>query len=73
VKPDEEVAFISRFVLGDSAGTMVAGRIDSTIAKLPGMGWFDRLRLTREAALSPANRPGAGLGRSAVLANGRAQ
>jgi rubrerythrin len=75
MKPDEEVAFISRFVLGDSAGAIVANRIDSTIAKLPGMGWFDRLRLTREAALSPANRPGAvaRLERSAILADGRAQ
>lgn len=51
IKPDEDVAFISRFVLGDSAGAVVANRIDATIAKLPGLGWFDRLRLTRAAAL----------------------
>ncbi len=52
VKPDEEVAFISRFVLGGGPGAVVANRIDATIAKLPGMAWFDRLRLTREATLS---------------------
>jgi rubrerythrin len=55
VKPDEEVAFISRFVLGGGPGAVVANRIDLTIARLPGMGWFDRLRLTREAALGASN------------------
>lgn len=56
IKPDEEVTFISRFVLGDAPGKVVAQRIDSTIAKLPGLGWFDRLSLTREAALTRAFR-----------------
>ncbi len=51
IKPDEEVTFISRFVLGDAAGAKVARRIDSIIAKLPGMAWFDRLTLTRGAAI----------------------
>jgi hypothetical protein len=51
IKPDEEVTFISRFVLGDAAGARVAERIDATIAKLPGMEWFDRLTRTRAAAV----------------------
>ena len=51
LKPDEEVSFISRFVLGDNPGASVAARIDATIAKLPGLGWFDRLTLTRAACL----------------------
>jgi len=57
LKPDEEVSFISRFVLGDNPGAGVAARIDATIAKLPGLGWFDRLTLTREASLLPSPRP----------------
>lgn len=56
VKPDEEVNFISRFVLGDAAGANVTERIDATIAKLPGMAWFDRLSLTRSAANQQSER-----------------
>ncbi len=56
IKPDEEVTFISRFVLGDALGAKVAERIDATIAKLPGMAWFDRLSLTRAAALKQSGR-----------------
>lgn len=52
LKPDEEVSFISRFVLGDACGAKVAQRIDATIGKLPGLGWFDRLSLTRAASLA---------------------
>jgi rubrerythrin len=51
LKPDEEVTFISRFVLGDQPGRMVAARIDDTIAKLPGLDWFDRLTQTRAQCL----------------------
>lgn len=58
LKPDEEVSFISRFVLGDGPGAAVAARIDATIAKLPGLAWFDRLTLTRAASL-PATSPAA--------------
>lgn len=53
LKPDEEVSFISRYVLGDAPGEKVAARIDATIAKLPGLGWFDRLTLTRAASIEP--------------------
>jgi hypothetical protein len=51
LKADEEVSFISRFVLGDEPGRAVAARIDATIAKLPGLAWFDRLTLTRATSL----------------------
>ncbi len=54
LKPDEEVSFISRFVLGDAAGATVVDRIDKTIRKLPGLAWFDRLSLTRAQSLSSA-------------------
>ncbi len=52
LKANEEVSFISRFVLGDAHGAQVAERIDAMIRKLPGMGWFDRLSLTRAASLA---------------------
>lgn len=52
LKPDEEVSFISRFVLGDAAGEKVAERIDATIGRLPGMSWFRGLTRTRGEALA---------------------
>jgi rubrerythrin len=55
VKPDSEVEWIGRYILGDQQGEQVAARIDATIAKLPGMEWFEGLRRTRAASLqSPA-------------------
>ncbi len=51
VKPDPEVDWILRFILDGESGAQVAARIDSTIAKLPGMEWFDRLARSREDAL----------------------
>ena len=51
VKPDSEVSWILSFILGDPEGTEIASRIDSTIAKLPGLGWFDCLTRSREEAL----------------------
>ena len=55
VKPDSEVEWIGRYILGDAQGEQVAARIDATIAKLPGMEWFEGLRRTRAASLqSPA-------------------
>jgi len=52
VKPPEEVEWILRYILSDAAGEQVARRIDETIAKLPGMTWFDRLQLSRADALA---------------------
>ena len=51
VKPDSEVDWMNRFILGDSFGAQVAARIDATIAKLPGMEWFTLMSRTREDAL----------------------
>jgi hypothetical protein len=54
VKPDSEVQWILSFILGDSEGVQIAERIDSTIAKLPGLEWFDRLSASRREAISRA-------------------
>lgn len=51
VKPDSEVDWMNRFILGDSLGAQVASRIDATIAKLPGMDWFKLMSRTRADAL----------------------
>jgi hypothetical protein len=51
VKSDSEVSWILSFILGDPQGEEIARRIDSTIAKLPGMQWFDRLSSSRREAL----------------------
>ena len=56
VKPDSEVDWILSFILGDPQGADIARRIDATIAKLPGLHWFDRLSRSREEALLQANR-----------------
>jgi hypothetical protein len=52
VKPDSEVDWMNRFILGDSRGGEVAARIDSTISKLPGLEWFDRLTRSRGESLA---------------------
>lgn len=54
VKPDSEVEWIGRYILGDAHGGLVAQRIDATIQKLPGMGWFDGLSRTRRTSLQNA-------------------
>ena len=51
VKPNSEVDWMNRFILGDSLGAQVAARIDATIARLPGMNWFNLLSRTREDAI----------------------
>jgi len=51
VKPDSEVEWIGHYILGDASGAEVAARIDQTIARLPGMGFFRGLSDTREASL----------------------
>jgi hypothetical protein len=52
VKPNSEVDWMNRFILGDSRGGEVAARIDATIGKLPGLAWFDRLTRSREESLA---------------------
>ena len=51
VKPDSEVNWILSFILGDPEGAEIAHRIDSTIAKLPGLDWFQCLTDSRDQAL----------------------
>jgi rubrerythrin len=51
VKSDEEVSWILNYILNGPEGETVARRIDETIAKLPGLGWFDRLSASRDASL----------------------
>jgi Fatty acid desaturase len=51
VKSDSEVSWILSFILGDPEGEQLARSIDATIAKLPGLEWFDRLSRSRDEAL----------------------
>ncbi len=51
VKPEGEVDWILSFLLGGPEGAEIATRIDQTIAKLPGLKWFDRLSQSRDQAL----------------------
>jgi hypothetical protein len=43
VKQDPDVDWMIRFIFGDSAGAAAVRRIDSTIARLPGLIWFNLL------------------------------
>jgi hypothetical protein len=52
VKPNAEVDWMNRFILGDARGEEVAARIDAMIGKLPGLGWFDRLSQSREESIA---------------------
>ncbi len=52
VKPDPEVDWTMRFIFGDEAGRQTVEYIDSTIAKLPGLGWFNMLRRSLDRALA---------------------
>ena len=73
VKPDSEVSWILSFILGDPEGEHIARRIDETIAKLPGLEWFDRLSQSRDEALEEAGRrvqPGNLLGFAATSTAG---
>ena len=51
VKPDSEVAWIAKYILGDAQGAEIAERIDSTIAKLPGLAEFRGLSRTRAESM----------------------
>lgn len=54
VKPEQEVDWILTYILRDATGAQVAARIDQTIAKLPGLDWFERLTRSREICLQKA-------------------
>lgn len=51
VKSEAEVNWILKYILRGSEGEKVARRIDETIAKLPGLVWFNRLSLSRAESL----------------------
>jgi rubrerythrin len=51
VKRDPDVDWMIHFVFGDTIGAGAARRIDSTIAKLPGLAWFDLLGRERSLSL----------------------
>jgi hypothetical protein len=53
VKHDPEVSWMIRFVFGDGLGARAARRIDSTMARLPGLAWFNLLSQETRAAVSP--------------------
>jgi len=68
VKSDSEVSWILSFILGDPEGQAIARRIDTTIARLPGLEWFDRLSRSREEALGTLESQGEiGLSGQALL------
>jgi rubrerythrin len=46
VKHDPEVDWMIQFVFGDRGGRAAARRIDATIARLPGLDWFNLLTLS---------------------------
>jgi hypothetical protein len=52
VKPDAEVDWMLQYMLQGAEGEQIARRIDETIAKLPGLGWFDGLTLNRAKSLA---------------------
>jgi hypothetical protein len=63
VKPDAEVNWILNYILQGPEGEKVAGRIDETIAKLPGLAWFrSPLAEPREKLEAFPSRAGAGAG-----------
>lgn len=66
VKADPEVDWVVGYILGDDEGAQVAERIDATIAKLPGMQWFDGLRRSRRESLERLRKAGSGLGLEAA-------
>lgn len=56
VKPEAEVNWILGYVLQGSEGEKISRRIDETIAKLPGLEWFDRLTLSRAESLAQVSK-----------------
>jgi len=50
-RSDGEVDWMIHFILGDARGEQVAARIDTTLGKLPGLEWFDRVKRSRQASL----------------------
>jgi hypothetical protein len=66
VKSDVEVNWILNYILRGQEGERVAQRIDATIAKLPGLGWFHRLAECREDSFRRSSAPHAPAGLMAL-------
>lgn len=45
IKSDDDVAFIIAYAFGDEPGQKTVRHIDTTIARLPGLDWFNRMEL----------------------------
>lgn len=58
VKPDSEVAWIAKYILGDAQGAEIAVSIDTTIARLPGLESFRGLSRARAESLQEVARRG---------------
>ena len=56
VKPADDVSFIMSFLFPGSEGEQAAKRVDRTIGRLPGLGWFDLLDKSRARCLSEITR-----------------
>ena len=66
VKPDAEVDWILKYMLQGAEGEKIARRIDETIAKLPGLGWFEGLTLNRARSFENLGRGDAPTGAVAL-------
>lgn len=66
VKPDAEVDWMLKYMLQGSEGEKIAKRIDETIAKLPGLGWFNGLTANRAKSLENSERKKAPTGAIAM-------
>jgi hypothetical protein len=45
INSDDDVDFITAYCFGDNEGQEAARHVDATIAKLPGLDWFNRVEL----------------------------
>jgi hypothetical protein len=50
VKPDDDVRFVTSFLFASDEGRDAVRRIEATIRKLPGLGWFDLMQRACAAA-----------------------
>jgi hypothetical protein len=63
------VSWILDYILQGPEGEKIASRIDHTIAKLPGLAWFNRLSLSRAKSLMQKTNQEAPAGLAAQVLN----
>lgn len=51
VKSDDDVAFVTAYLFGNSQGADAVDHIEQTIRRLPGLHWFDLLGQARDSAV----------------------